>query len=355
MLATAFPLAYWKVKKDRAVREDFEIARKALYEARAYEAHIYSAGLYLESVDLFKSAMKAWNLENERFFLRRDYDHARALAEQSAVIAGDAKSRALHDSRNLPGRIQRGQTRLKSKIGKDYELLSILPIRDQARSRLSHGMLKLAESEAALQRGQYLQSWGKLEEAEKSIQAALDHADRFLESYFNDYEKWQAWIEQSLQYSIQLNTAVIVIDKIGRRASVYRNGQLSHSFPIEMGENWIGDKQFMGDKATPEGQYFVVMKKQQSQTRYHKALLLDYPNSEDVRRFRRNIQRGIIPHGTEIGGYIEIHGMGGRGVNWTDGCIALNNQDMDMLYFMAREGTPVTIVGSTRPLAEVWK
>lgn len=355
LLVIIVALTYWKIEKSRAVQEHFEIARKALHEAAISEASLYSTGLYDESLDLYESAMKAWNRENKRFFLWRNYSPAEILAEQSAVVAGKAKDFAMHHYGDLKGRIKSEQDRLRSEIGKNREFISVLPINDNARYLLSQGMLKLAESEAAYQSGRYIMSWEKLEEAEKNIRTVMGRIDGMLEDYFSHYDDWRKWIEQSLEHSASQHSTVIVVDKTGRTANVYRNGLLCHSFTIEMGENWIGDKRMKGDKATPEGFYSIVEKKQQSQTRYHKALLLDYPNMEDVRRFRQNKQKGIIADGSDMGGAIEIHGMGGRGIDWTDGCIALKNQDMEILFDVVRTGTPVIIVGSSRPLAEVWK
>jgi murein L,D-transpeptidase YafK len=88
-----------------------------------------------------------------------------------------------------------------------------------------------------------------------------------------------------------------------------------------------------------------VKKKDRGQSRYHRALLLDYPNAADRERFAAAQRRGEIPRGARIGGLIEIHGDGGRGQNWTEGCVALANDDMDDLYARVGVGTRVTIVG----------
>ena len=102
-------------------------------------------------------------------------------------------------------------------------------------------------------------------------------------------------------------------------------------------------KRRQGDRATPEGRYRIVAKK--SYSRFHRALLLDYPNAADRARFAAAQRRGEVPRDARIGGLIEIHGEGGRGQNWTDGCIALSNGDMDELYSRVSTGTRVTIVG----------
>jgi hypothetical protein len=77
--------------------------------------------------------------------------------------------------------------------------------------------------------------------------------------------------------------------------------------------------------------------------------MLDYPNSEDWTRFKQARQEGRIPGRSAIGGLIEIHGHGGRGDDWTNGCVALTNAEMDFLASRVRTGTPVTIVGARRP------
>jgi len=64
------------------------------------------------------------------------------------------------------------------------------------------------------------------------------------------------------------------------------------------------------------------------------------------------VRKGNIPR-RGIGNLIEIHGDGGKGINWTDGCVALTNSDMDKLYGLVGVGTPVTIVGSLRSLKEI--
>ena len=81
-------------------------------------------------------------------------------------------------------------------------------------------------------------------------------------------------------------------------------------------------------------------------TKYYKAFLLDYPNDEDTARFKAEIAKGSLPASAKIGGLIEIHGNGGKGIDWTEGCVALTDREMDLVYKIVKVGTPVTIVGS---------
>ena len=113
---------------------------------------------------------------------------------------------------------------------------------------------------------------------------------------------------------------------------------------MDLGFNWIADKSRAGDGATPEGRYRIVSRTTASA--YYRALLLDYPNADDRAEFARARRSGDVPRSAGIGGLIEIHGEGGRGRDWTKGCVALANPDMADLFARVSVGTPVTIVGS---------
>jgi hypothetical protein len=185
----------------------------------------------------------------------------------------------------------------------------------------------------------------RAEEAAKSVTAAWQEVHR----RFSDrrlLREWRRWVEATIEESRDTRSAAIIIDKLDRSLNLYYSGLLLVSYPVELGTNGLQRKLFAGDRATPEGMYRVVKLKEGRETKYHKALLLDYPNEDDQARFDRARQRGEIPRGRGIGSMIEIHGGGGDGGDWTDGCIALANQDIDMVYARAHVGTLVTIVGT---------
>ena len=126
---------------------------------------------------------------------------------------------------------------------------------------------------------------------------------------------------------------------------LYVAGRLVDSYHADLGSQWMGSKLHRGDNTTPEGRYAIARKKGPSETKYYKALLLNYPNDDDRRRFALAKKNGELSRGAAIGGLVEIHGHGGRGTDWTQGCVALDNHDMDALYAKVGVGTPVTIVG----------
>lgn len=158
--------------------------------------------------------------------------------------------------------------------------------------------------------------------------------------------QWRTIADAVVQESKDLQHFAIVVDKLQRELILYYRGLRMATFHAELGANGLKRKEFAGDRATPEGVYRVIEFKQGRRTKYYKALLLDYPNAEDRARFDLGKRRGTIPRRAGIGSLIEIHGDGGAGGDWTDGCIALSNQDMDVIFSRVRLGTPVAIVGT---------
>jgi|GEM_PF-1520759 len=103
-----------------------------------------------------------------------------------------------------------------------------------------------------------------------------------------------------------------------------------------------------GDRCTPEGSFTITNLNPRSP--YNKFMLLSYPDSKDWERFNELKKEGKIPTSAKIGGSIGIHGIwkGGDqlidlGVGWTDGCVALKNNDVDELYSLVGIGTKVVI------------
>jgi hypothetical protein len=158
--------------------------------------------------------------------------------------------------------------------------------------------------------------------------------------------EWRTWAKKAIAESRRTRRAALVVDKRAQTAVLWRNARPTRWFAVELGYNGLNRKLRAGDGATPEGSYRVVRRKGPGETRYYKALLLDYPNAEDRRRFQQAKKNGEIAKGSAIGGLIEIHGDGGRGTNWTDGCVAVSNEEMDYLFEELAVGSTVVIVGS---------
>ncbi len=158
--------------------------------------------------------------------------------------------------------------------------------------------------------------------------------------------KWREWARAGIEESRRTGKPSLVVDKRTQMAVLWVKGKPSRGFEVELGYNGLERKLRSGDGATPEGLYRVLRKKGRGQTKYYKALLLDYPNAEDQRRFRDAKANGELHRNTAIGSLIEVHGDGGRGTNWTDGCVAVTNEEMDYLFEKLAVGSPVVIVGA---------
>jgi murein L,D-transpeptidase YafK len=143
---------------------------------------------------------------------------------------------------------------------------------------------------------------------------------------------------------------VILINKSKYTLDVLADRKIIKEYPIELGFNPLDDKKMEGDGCTPEGIYSAAKKIPAQQSKYYKAILIDYPTSKNTFRFDQRKVNGTVPPHARIGGLIEIHGTGSgekgndKGENWTLGCIALSNKDMDTLYESVRVGTPIVIV-----------
>lgn len=159
-------------------------------------------------------------------------------------------------------------------------------------------------------------------------------------------QAWRQMVYRTVEWSRVNRASAIVVSKADRRLMLYRNGRQVMSYPVRLGYNGILEKRYQGDGATPEGHYRVIRKRDRGQTQFYRALLLDYPNGEDRRRFQQAQRRGMIPPEAFIGGQIEIHGSDDEVLSKTLGCIMLDNEQIDALFTHVDVGTPVTIVGA---------
>jgi murein L,D-transpeptidase YafK len=145
----------------------------------------------------------------------------------------------------------------------------------------------------------------------------------------------------SIAYGGQVADSVLVI-KSESRLYLMREGRELASFKVAFGSKPKGHKQQQGDQRTPEGHYILDYKNPHSN--YYKSIHISYPNAQD----RANARK----HRADPGGDIMIHGQPNgyeklsfivQFFNWTDGCIALSNSDMDLVWKAIIPGTPIEI------------
>jgi murein L,D-transpeptidase YafK len=161
--------------------------------------------------------------------------------------------------------------------------------------------------------------------------------------------------QQYAPLKLPLKNPHIVVLKSERRLELYSDGSLVRMYKVGLGHNPVPDKQRQGDRATPEGEFYVFTKNNKSA--FYLSLGISYPNIEDAERGLRDglISRGVHaaivkaikrkatpPQNTRLGGDIYIHGNGASS-DWTWGCVALENEEMKELFNAVPVGTAVTI------------
>ncbi|MDY0402729.1 L,D-transpeptidase [Sulfurovum sp.] len=161
------------------------------------------------------------------------------------------------------------------------------------------------------------------------------------------YETKACWKELSAGTEIEDSMLAerIVVYKEKHLMHLYRKGKVVEEFRISLGKNGTkGDKIEKGDYRTPVGSYTIVRKK--CDNRLYKSLMISYPSQEDIAEAQK---RGVDP-----GGYITIHGQpkwnaDGRGDqytlanDWTEGCIAVTNVAIDILWKSIKNGAKIEI------------
>ena len=135
---------------------------------------------------------------------------------------------------------------------------------------------------------------------------------------------------------------LIVVSKSKHRLTLLRAGHPIAVYPVSVGRGTSGPKQREGDRRTPEGEYAIDFHKRDSS--FYRALHVSYPNPADAARARRL--------GVPAGGSIMIHGLPPRlaftgrlhrWLDWTDGCIALSNAEMQQVFDAVPDGTRIVI------------
>ena len=333
---------------------EMHYAREVLSKAGKNRADTYSKRLYTEAKIFYDSAMVNWQKQNDRFLYLRDYDKVTMFAELSARKASQAGENSINSTSNLKTKLKQKIESLNDLITEINKLFTTYPLSAEIRNRISNGKMQLIEAEIAYEKGQYLQANRKITDSEYLLTASYENASTNLKNYFKLFPVWKKWVDIAINDSRINRDYSIIIDKFSRKCFVYLNGIKKYQFEAELGKNWVGHKRVKGDMATPEGMYKITKKFDGSKTKYHKALLLNYPNDEDNEKFMSEIARGSLPASSKIGGLIEIHGDGGKGIDWTEGCIALLDREMDTIFKVAKVGTPVTIVGSMIDLQYVF-
>lgn len=135
----------------------------------------------------------------------------------------------------------------------------------------------------------------------------------------------------------------LVVHKEERRLYLMSGGRVVRDYRISLGKTPEGHKLYEGDSRTPEGSYTIDMRNPNSD--FYKSIRISYPNPRD--------RRLAEAWGLSPGGNIMIHGLPNnvgdmafayKGLDWTDGCIAVTNEEMDEIWQLVEVGTPIRIL-----------
>src|SRR5262245_16143900 len=151
---------------------------------------------------------------------------------------------------------------------------------------------------------------------------------------------WAYWPARALPEGVAVDE--LVVDKSARRLEVVSGEQLIAAYPVALGREPEGPKRELGDGRTPEGNYVIDFHKRDSA--FHRALHISYPAPRDVAAANhlKSVPGGsIMIHGLKpgLGRFGRFHTL----MNWTDGCIAVTNSEIDELFRAVPDGTPIRI------------
>lgn len=290
----------------------------------------------------YDSAWQVIDRENDRWPIMRHFGPAERLFSRAAQLADSAArygvTAAAKRKRELEDKVQCLRAELAGQqLSSGRELGSLA-----LRKALTVAELKLAVAASNLESSsdQTLTTIAHAENAIETVNALLDEERSLAES---DKSISEYWLTETVKWSMATGCAALIVVKRGHHAYLLKRGRVDGAFQVDLGYNSSFRKLHSGDAATPEGIYRIV-KKRETGSSFYKSLELDYPNAEDLRRFNLAQQSGRIPYGTGAGDGIAVHGDGGVGWDWTDGCVALSNQDMDRLMQSLNIGDRVAIV-----------
>lgn len=319
-----------------AERQEHEIWRAG--------AEVYASEEYTNYKTALRNAKDLLIKENSKFAWFRNYEPVQTDF-RDVLLQGEQILKKIQEEKTiLSGSIANQITFFQNRIEMLKNLTSLINEGRLSRGQLIKAELLLNDIQRLNDRGRYKEAEEKLKGIPAYTAAAIESILPIISRYTDKSQiaKWQNWVNETIEESKIENIPAIIVSKIDRKLILYKNGKTYRSYPIALGKNGFKDKLHAGDMATPEGRYRII--KKLSKSRFHKALLINYPNEDDRKNFYSARKKGLVPGKVGIGGLIEIHGGGKEGMTY--GCVAMENHQIDELFELVNVGTPVAIVGA---------
>jgi hypothetical protein len=318
-------------------------AKDALAHAETAGALRYAELTYRNAEECLQNGWMELARENGHLAPFRDYHKADSLLRMAVSLAQLAESKTVDSISTVQTLAGNELQDMKGELAEWLEALNGSLAGFNVKDYWMRAEMNIQIAEGLISKGEFEDSRVSMAKARNF----LTRLGKILEAHADDENKklgiWRRWVSQTLDQSRANNGYAVIVDKVAHKTYLVKGGRLIHSYECELGYNSSRQKLFAGDAATPEGMYEVTSARHRG-SKYYKALLINYPNAADRKRFAENKSKGIISARARIGDWIEIHGEGGKSKDWTQGCVALTNRDMDHIMQYVTVGTPVTIV-----------
>jgi tetratricopeptide (TPR) repeat protein len=287
---------------------------------------------FAEANDLFHQGSYAASLDKYSEITEKYPEKAdRALFEMGIVHAHPKNPR-----KDYQKSLECFQKLIKDYPGSEYRQNSEMMI-------FNFRNVALKDTTIAAQQAQIETLQHKVQGKENEIATLQKTIEAFEKTIEASEKKIEALEKKFFDYAIQKGSVDrILIEKSTRRLMLISQGEVLKSYKIALGGNPVGPKERQGDNKTPEGTYVIDARNRDS--RFHLSLHISYPNERDKKRAK---ELGVSP-----GGDIMIHGIKNgfsrvgdahTGVDWTKGCIAVTDEEIEEIDKLAPNGTIVEI------------
>ena len=318
-------------------------------EAWLASAHTLFPARYTAFQDNIKTLRRQFLIAKDEWWPTEDartFEHSyNKLVQEGRLLLQASRQKRNAQQQEIVARLEQEE----SQLARLRNLIRLFNLKRDVHA-LSKAYGYLEEATRLKDLGKLTKAQGKVMEAIKHLRQVerntMAHMKRYADSA--QLAQWKQWVQDTIRWTATQGATAFVVVKASGQLQVYQKGKFLTSYPVDLGFNGLEEKRHEGDGATPEGKFHVLKKKGKGETKFYKALLLNYPTPAHIQQFREAKAAGRIPTNQSIGGLIEIHGRGSENEDLTKGCVGLENADMDTIFQIAKAGMPVTIVGAVQ-------